>query len=89
MPKLWIWIINITSNNQRLWCAGNNDQRSKNFCSNIQGALRKFHTTDGQNTCDQITGIEGPNARDQIAFFTFHSLEVQTNAGYIHAMHAQ
>ena len=30
--------------------------------------------------------IEGPNARDQIAFCAFPSLvvEVQTNAGYIH-----
>ena len=34
--------------------------------------------------------IEGPNARDQIAFCAFHSflVEVQMNAGYIHAMHA-
>ena len=35
--------------------------------------------------------LEGPNARDQIALFAFHSLlvEVQTNAGYIHATRAQ
>ena len=35
--------------------------------------------------------LEGPNARDQIAFFAFHSLlvEIQTNAGYIHATRAQ
>ena len=34
--------------------------------------------------------IDGPNARDQIGFCAFHSflVEVQTNAGYIHAMHA-
>ena len=34
--------------------------------------------------------IEGPNTRDQIAFGAFHSfvMEVQTNAGYIHATHA-
>ena len=41
-------------------------------------ALRKFHVTVGQNT------------HDQIAFCTFHTflVEVQTNAGYIHATHA-
>ena len=34
--------------------------------------------------------IEGPNAHDQIAVYTFHSFltEVQTNAGYINATHA-
>ena len=34
--------------------------------------------------------IESPNARDQIALRATHSflVEVQTNAGYIHAMHA-
>ena len=34
--------------------------------------------------------IEGPNARDQSAFFAFHTflVEVQTNVGYIHATHA-
>ena len=34
--------------------------------------------------------IEGLNTRDQIAFGAFHSfvMEVQTNAGYIHATHA-
>ena len=45
---------------------------------------------DGQNTRDQITSDQGPNANDQIAFFAFHSflVEVQMNAGYIHATHA-
>ena len=34
--------------------------------------------------------IEGRNAHDQIAFSAFHSflVEVQMDAGYIHAMHA-
>ena len=54
VPKLWIRIINITSNNQRLWSVGDNDQRSKHFCSNVQCALCKFHITNGQNTRDQI-----------------------------------
>ena len=34
--------------------------------------------------------VEGPNARDQIAFCAFHLflVEVQTNADYIHATNA-
>ena len=53
------------------------DRCPKRPCFNV-GALRKFHV------------IEGQNARDQIAFFAFHSflVEVQTNAGYICAKHA-
>ena len=52
------------------------DRRSKRSCFNAD-ALRKFHV------------IEGQNARDQIAFYAFHSflVEVQTNAGYICAKH--
>ena len=35
----------------------------------------------------KLRGTEGPNVGDQIAFYAFHSflVEVQTNAGYIHA----
>ena len=35
----------------------------------------------------KLQGMEGPNARDQIAFYAFNSflVEVLTNAGYIHA----
>ena len=45
---------------------------------------------DGQNTPDQITSDQGPNANDQIAFFAFHSflVEVQMNAGYTRTTHA-
>ena len=54
--------------------------------------LSKFHVTDVQNTRDQITSGStlGPNALDQNAFCAFHSflVEVQTNIGYINAMHA-
>ena len=44
----------------------------------------------GQNTRDQIRVIVGSNACDQIALCAFHTflVEVQTNAGYIHATHA-
>jgi len=45
---------------------------------------------DGQSMRDQISSDKGANASDQIAFCAFHSflVEVQTNAGYIHATHA-
>ena len=41
------------------------------------------------NNNEQITLTEGPNARDQIAFCTFHSflVEGRMNAGYIDATH--
>ena len=52
--------------------------------------------TDSQNVHDQICVIrfqviEGPNMHNQITFCAFHSflVEVQTNAGYVHVMHAQ
>ena len=37
----------------------------------------------------RLRGVEGQDAHDQIAFFAFHSflVEVQMNAGYIHATH--
>ena len=56
----------------------------------IKGALHKFHKTDGQKSMIRLRVIEGPNVHDQILFCTFHTfvVEVQTNAGYIHATHA-
>ena len=64
---------------------GNNDWRSKRFFSNAV-----IYVADGQNTHDQIQGIEGPNMHDQIVLCVFHSflVEVQANAVYIHATHA-
>ena len=49
-----------------------------------------IYVADGQNTHDQIQGIEGPNMHDQIVLCVFHSflVEVQANAVYIHATHA-
>ena len=46
-----------------------------------------FHVTDGQNMRDQV--IEGPNTCHHSMFCAFHTflVEVQTNAGYIHATH--
>ena len=53
-------------------------------------ALRKFHVTDSQTRMIRLRVTEGPNARHQIVFCAFHSflVEVQMNAGYIHATHA-
>ena len=53
-------------------------------------ALRTFHMTDVKTRVIRLRGVEGRNARDQIAFCTFHSfsVELKTNAGYIHATHA-
>ena len=80
---------NITSNKQRLRSAGNNDRRSKRFCSNavlcvgFTWQIVKTHVI-------RLGGVEGWNVRDQIASCALHTflVEVQTNAGYIHAMHA-
>ena len=53
-------------------------------------ALRKFHVTDSQTHVIKLRVIEGPKVHDQIAFCAFHSflVEVQTDAGYMHATHA-
>ena len=61
-------------------------QRSKAKRSS-SNALRKVHVIDGQNTRDQITTDQGPNASDQIAFFAFYSflVKVQMNSGYTRA----
>ena len=40
--------------------------------------LSKFHVTDGQNMCDQITRVEGRDARNRIAFCKFHSFSVKS-----------
>ena len=53
-------------------------------------ALCRFLLTDGKTRVIRLQGVEGRNVRDQTAFCAFHSflVEVQTNAGYIHAMYA-
>ena len=54
-------------------------------------ALHTFHAKDSKKHArsDYDRMIEDPNARDDIVFCSFHSflVEVQTNAGYIHATH--
>ena len=65
--------------------AGNNDGGWKRFYSNAVHC-----PIDGRNTRIRFRVKEDPNASDLIAFCEFHSflVKVQTNAGYIHAMHA-
>jgi len=52
--------------------------------------LPKFHVTKVKTRVIRLRIIEGSNARDQIALCAFQTflVEVQTNAGYIHATHA-
>ena len=73
----------------RLRSAGNNDRRSKRFCSMIpqRRALLKFHVTDSQNTRDQITSDRrSKRAWSKCVLCIVH---VQTNAGYILTTHVQ
>ena len=67
-----------------------NNQRPKRFCFNA--VLCKGFTWQTVKTCvTTLLGVEGRKAQDQIAFCAFHSflVEVQTNAGYIHATHVK
>ena len=78
-----------TSNNRRLRSAGENYRRSKRFSSSSLLCI-SFTRQMVQTLAIRLQVIEGPNARDQIAFCTFQSffVEVQTNNGYMHATHA-
>ena len=73
--------------------AGDNDRRSKCFCSSVVLCVI-FTWQMVKNVCDQIHMIriwviEGANVRDQIVFCVFHTflVEVQMNSSYIHATH--
>ena len=65
---------NKISNNQRLESAGDNDRRSKHFCSITM-------------LCVSFSWQIVKARVIKIAFSAFHSflMEVQTNAGYLHA----
>ena len=66
-----------------------NDRRSKRFCSKTVFCV-SFIWQMVKIRVIKSRGVEGWNARDQIAFGAFNSflVEVQTNAGYMHATHA-
>ena len=69
------------TSNQRLGSAGDNDRRSKRFCSNAVLCVR-FAWQIVKTLVIRLRGVEGQDAGDQIAFCAFYSflLEVQTNA---------
>lgn len=50
----------------------------------------KFHVTEVYKHVIRLGVTEGPNVCNQIVFCAFYSIlmEVQINAGYIHATHA-
>ena len=67
-----------------------NNQRPKRFCFNAVPC--KGFTWQTVKTCvTRLLGVEGRKAQDQIAFCAFRSflVEVQMNAGYIHATHVK
>ena len=74
----------LTISNQRLCSAGDNDRRSKRFCSNAVLGVN-FTWQIVKTRVIRLREIEGSNVRDQIALCAFHSflVEVQINAGYI------
>ena len=80
---------NTTGNDQMLGRQRDNDRRSKRFCSNTVLCV-SFTRQMVKIRVIRLRGVEGRNARDQITFCAFHSflVEVQTNAGYMHATHA-
>ena len=76
-----------SSNNQRLGSAGDNDRRSKG--SVAPTLCFAYFSLDRclKHAWIRRRGVEGRNAGDQIAFCAFHTF--LTNAGYVHATHAQ
>ena len=72
-----------------LGSAGDNERRPKRFCSNALLCV-SFNWQMVKIRVIRLRGVEGRNARGQITFCEFHSflVEVQTNAGYMHATHA-
>ena len=75
------WNYYITTNNQTLGRAGDNDQRSKRFCSNAVLCLSLTLQIEKTRVI-RWRRVEGRNARDQISFCAFHSflVKIQTNA---------
>ena len=73
--------INTTSNNQKLRSAGDNDRRSKRFCSMAVLCL-SFRWEMVKPRKIRLRLIESAKARDQSAFCAFHTflVEVQTKS---------
>ena len=82
--SLFFYIAIITRNNQRLRSAGDNDRRSKHFCSNAVLCLGAFTWQIVKTHVIRLRGVEGRNTRDQIVFcalvYSF-LVEVKANDG--------
>ena len=61
-----------TSNNQRLWSAGNNDRRLKRFCSNAVLCI-SFAWQMVKTRMIRLQVIKGLNLCEKIVFCAFHS----------------
>ena len=70
-------IVIISSNNQRLRSAGDNDRRSKRFCSSAVLCVR-FTWQMVKTRVISLRAIESPNMRDQITFCAFPSFLVKS-----------
>ena len=66
-----------SSNNQRLRSAGDNDRRSKRFCSSAVLWV-SFTWQMVKRRVISVRAIESPNTRDQITFCAFHSFLVKS-----------
>ena len=81
---LFMWFtVKLVKYNQRLGSAGDNDQRSKCFCSNAVLCV-SFTLQMVKQRMINLQEIEGPHACACHSFL----VEIQTNAGYIHVMYA-
>ena len=70
-------IVISSSNNQRLRSAGDNDRRSKRFCSSAVLWV-SFTWQMVKTRVISVRTIESPNTRDQITFCTFPSFLVKS-----------
>ena len=67
----------LSSNNQRLRSAGDNDRRSKRFCSSAVLCV-SFTWQMVKTRVISVRAIESPKTRDQITFCTFPSFLVKS-----------
>jgi len=84
------WEIHLTSNNQRLGSAGDNDRSSNGFCSSAVFCVRfrwQMVKTRGGTMVYEALKVQTPLIKVFCAFLSF-LVEVQMNAGYKHATHA-
>ena len=76
MSGQYVYKIMMYSGNQRWQSVGNNDRRSKRFCSNAVLYI-SFTWQMVKTRMIRIQVIEGPNVHDQIALRAFCSFLVE------------